>query len=69
MIIFFKNLFFRRGTKKEMRDDFSDFFINTSSKDRAKVIREVLRDANTEQRELVEESRRKSSSQLDASPY
>lgn len=50
---FFKNLFVARRNKKPSGNDFSDFFVHAKSDEKAKVIRSVLREANTEQREMV----------------
>ena len=57
MITFFKNLVLLKKTKNDNRDDFSDFFVNTNLKNKEKIIRQVLRDANAEQRELVRKSK------------
>lgn len=53
MITFIKNLFLRNEAKNSSRNDFSDFFVTAKSRDKAKLIREVLREANKEQKELV----------------
>lgn len=53
MITFIKNLFMRRDSKGKESNDFSDFFVHAKSKEKAKVIRQVLREANEEQKELV----------------
>lgn len=52
MISLIKYLF---GPTLEAREknDFSDFFVKASSKEKAKVIRQVLREANEEQRETL----------------
>ena len=44
---------------EERKDDFSDFFQSASSKEKAKVIRQVLREANEEQREMVKKHKEK----------
>jgi hypothetical protein len=51
----FFNLF--RG-RSERRSDFSNFFRYASSEEKAKLLRQVAREANEEQRELVEEYKR-----------
>jgi hypothetical protein len=38
----------------ERKDDFSEFFTNASSKEKTKVIRQVMREATEEQRSVVE---------------
>ncbi len=48
-----KYLFGSSSESKEQKNDFSDFFIKASSKEKAKVIRQVLREANEEQRETL----------------
>ena len=53
MTTFIKNLFMRKESKEQENNDFSDFFLNAKSGEKAKVIRQVLREANEEQRELV----------------
>lgn len=63
-MIFLKNLPFFKSTKKENRNDFSDFFTNTNSETKAKVIRKVLREANQEQRELVKRYEQRSKPDL-----
>lgn len=50
---FFTNL---RGGAPKASNDFSDFF-NKPAGDKAKVIRQVLREANEEQRKVVREYR------------
>lgn len=65
MITFIKNLFIHRDSKEKESNDFSDFFVNAKSKEKAKVIRQVLREANEEQRELVKKYNRKTNSQPD----
>jgi len=45
------------GGERKKNSDFSDFFSKPSG-DKAKVIREVLREANKEQREAVLEYRK-----------
>ena len=54
MIDFLRNLFAGKRSSDSTGNDFSDFFIHAKSKEKAKVIREVLREANEEQREMVE---------------
>jgi len=57
MINFLKRCFStqsgKTGTKPE-NNDFSDFFAHAKSKDKAKIIRQVLREANSEQRAVIE---------------
>lgn len=48
-------VFAKKGEKKS--SDFSDFFTKSSGH-KAKVIRQVLREANEEQRKVMEEYRR-----------
>lgn len=50
---FFSNLY---GGTPKVSNDFSDFFSKPSG-DKAKVIRQVLREANAEQRRVVQEYR------------
>lgn len=45
-----------RGGMSKSSSDFSDFF-NKPSSDKAEVIRQVLREANEEQRKIVREYR------------
>jgi hypothetical protein len=59
MMRFIRNLFIHQGSETREKDDFSDFFLNAKSGEKAKVIRQVLREANKEQRELVEKYRQK----------
>ncbi len=50
-----KNIFiFFRGEKRKTPNDFSDFF-DKPSRQKVKVIRRVLREANAEQRKIVRE--------------
>ena len=51
-----KGFFATFGSKEQKNNDFSDFF-NKPSGDKAKVIRQVLREANEEQRKTVREYR------------
>ncbi len=54
MINFIKCTFGGKGVSSDSgRNDFSDFFVDTNRKTRAKVIRQVLRDANNEQKALI----------------
>ncbi|OGY59422.1 MAG: hypothetical protein A3B23_03855 [Candidatus Colwellbacteria bacterium RIFCSPLOWO2_01_FULL_48_10] len=48
--------FTKKGEKKS--SDFSDFFTKSSG-DKAKVIRQVLREANAEQKKMIETYREK----------
>ena len=58
MTKFFKTVFTAfTTTKKTKSSDFSDFFTKTSG-DKKRVIDEVLREANKEQRQLVEKYRK-----------
>ena len=50
---FLKNLI-RSGAKKEEKNDFSDFFINADSQEKTKLIRQVLKEATSEQRTLIQ---------------
>lgn len=67
MITFIKNLFLRKNLTEQNHNDFSDFVINAKSKDKAKIIRQVLREANEEQRDLVERYNKREKSRLDPS--
>ena len=68
MITFLKNLLFFKYPNAKDHNDFSDFFIKANSKEKAKVIRQVLREANEEQRELVKKYSEESNSQLKPNP-
>lgn len=56
MTKFIKNLF-GIGTepKATEKNDFSEFFANAKSKEKAKMVRQVLREANEEQRAMMAE--------------
>lgn len=51
------NFLFGRG-KEEPKTDFSAFFHDASSRDKKKLLKEVVREANKDQRELVEKYRK-----------
>jgi len=68
MMIFLKNLLFFKHPNAKNHNDFSDFFISANSREKAKVIRQVLREANEEQRELVKKYSEESNSQLKPNP-
>lgn len=60
MTNFIKNLFCRgKEHKAPENNDFSEFFINAKAKEKAKVIRKVLREANGEQRAMMDEYKKK----------
>ncbi len=50
------NFLFGRG-KEEPKTDFSAFFRDASSQEKKKLLREVVREANKDQRDLVEKHR------------
>ncbi|MBI3255668.1 MAG: hypothetical protein HYZ63_01735 [Candidatus Andersenbacteria bacterium] len=50
--------FFTSSEPRRAATDFSDFFRSASVKDKEKLLTEVLRDANKDQRDLVERHRR-----------
>ena len=68
MITFLKNLLFFKGLTSKNHNDFSDFFIKTNSREKARVIRQVLREANEEQRELVRKYSEESESESQLKP-
>ncbi|HLD63374.1 MAG TPA: hypothetical protein VI913_00585 [Candidatus Peribacteraceae bacterium] len=45
-----KRLFKREETPKT---DFSEFFVSASTKEKEKLLRQVIKDANKDQRELI----------------
>ncbi len=49
----------RRGIKSAGKDDFSEFFYNAKSAKKAKIIREVMREATAEQKAVIERYREK----------
>lgn len=51
MIKFIKNIF---KNKEEERDDFADFFLRASSKEKKKVFKRVIRKANEDQKKYIE---------------
>ncbi len=53
MITTLKKLFTRKSPENKEKNDFSDFFLHAKSKDKAKVIRRVLKEASDEQRALM----------------
>ncbi len=55
MINFFRGFLGISDKKGSTSNDFSDFFAKPSG-DKVKVIREVLREANAEQRRIMEKS-------------
>jgi hypothetical protein len=59
MMAFLKGLFGSKKTEKEEKNDFSGFFLDIKSKDKAKIIRQVLREATEEQREIMKEYEKK----------
>lgn len=59
MINFIKGTFSGKKTPSS-RNDFSAFFVDTDGKTRAKVIRQVLRDANNEQKALIKKRKAQS---------
>ncbi|MEJ0053380.1 MAG: hypothetical protein WDN10_01450 [bacterium] len=59
MTNFIRGFFGSSGAKKGHADnDFSAFF-SRSSADKVKVVRQVLREANAEQRKVMEQGKRK----------
>ena len=55
---YFHVLFDFLSPKKELeKDDFSEFFTDRNSREKAKLIKTVLKEANREQRELVQKYR------------
>lgn len=55
MIALLKNLFKAKEPKKREKNDFSTFFLDAKSKDKAKIIRQVLKEATEEQRAVIRE--------------
>lgn len=53
MISILKKIFTPKSTENKKKNDFSEFFLHAKSKDKAKVIRRVLKEANEEQRALI----------------
>lgn len=47
-----------KGHKTPEKNDFSEFFMSAKSKEKAKVVRQVLREANEEQRAMMAEYRK-----------
>ncbi len=50
---FLKKLFAKKIIDNKEKNDFSEFFLHAKSKDKAKVIRRVLKEAIEEQRALM----------------
>ena len=56
MTKFIKDFFgIGKAHKVSEKNDFSEFFANAKSKEKAEVVRQVLREANEEQRAMMEE--------------
>jgi len=45
---------FKKAGKEPEQNDFSEFFTDADSKKKAKIIHEVLREANAEQKKMVD---------------
>jgi hypothetical protein len=54
MIEFIKKITGNPISTSQKRDDFSDFFLHAKSSEKAKVIKQVIREATEEQRSVVE---------------
>ena len=48
-----KGLFIKKSPKKTEKNDFSEFFVTAKSNEKAKVIRQVLREATAEQKAVL----------------
>ncbi len=57
MIKTLMKLFTRKSPENKEKNDFSEFFLHAKSKDKAKVIRRVLKEASDEQRALIKKYR------------
>ena len=58
MMNLIKYCFGEKPRKISENNDFSDFFVNAKAKEKAGVIRQVLRESNKEQKEMVDEYRK-----------
>ena len=58
MMNLIKYFFGEKPHKTSENNDFSDFFANAKAKEKAGVIRQVLREANKEQKEMIDEYRK-----------
>lgn len=54
MIEFIKKITGNAISAPEKKDDFSDFFLNAGSKEKTKIIRQVMKEAIEEQKSVVE---------------
>jgi len=54
MIDFIKKISGFAAQTEQKKDDFSEFFTTASSKEKTKVIRQVMKEATEEQRSVVE---------------
>ncbi len=57
MITTIKKFFALKSPENKEKNDFSEFFLHAKSKDKAKVIRRVLKEASDEQRALMKKYR------------
>jgi hypothetical protein len=54
MIEFIKKITGNATSTPVKKDDFSDFFLHADSKEKTKIIRQVMKEATEEQRSVVE---------------
>jgi len=53
------NKLFSKGNKKTEKNDFSAFFRDAKSKEKKRVIMEIVRKSNADQREIIEKYNKK----------